>query len=109
MRIFKFTRFKAKTKINSQAKISAHHKKMRVGLFLATIVFGAVFYGLATANTPETEAIEPSDFNAGYLIDDSVFYNANTMTVDEIQAFLDERSPACDMWGNGTSHWTSIP
>ena len=101
MRIFKFTRFKAKTKINSQAKISAHRKKMRVGLFLATIVFGAVFYGLATANTPETEAIEPSDFNAGYLIDDSVFYNANTMTVDEIQAFLDERSPACDMWGTG--------
>ena len=84
-----------------QARVPRHHKTMRLGLIMATITFGGVFYGLATLNTPKTEAIEPSEFNAGYLIDDSVFYNANTMTVEEIQKLLDEKSPACDMWGTG--------
>lgn len=74
---------------------------MRIGLVLAVMMFGGVFYGLAVSRTPETEAIEPADFYAGYLIDDSVFYNPNTMTVEEIQSFLDEKSPACDMWGTG--------
>ena len=74
---------------------------MRIGLVLAAMMFGGVFYGLATMHTPETEAIEPSSFNAGYLIDDSVFYDSNTMTAVEIQKFLDDKSPACDMWGTG--------
>ena len=74
---------------------------MRIGLIFAAMMFGGVFYGLATIHTPETEAIEPSSFNAGYLIDDSVFYNPNTMTVAEIQKLLDDKSPACDMWGTG--------
>ena len=74
---------------------------MRIGLVLAAMVFGGVFYGLAVSHMPETEAIEPSSFNAGYLIDDSVFYNSNTMTVEEIQKLLDDKSPACDMWGTG--------
>lgn len=56
---------------------------------------------LQTLNTPITEAIEPSEFNAGYLIDDSVFYNPSTMTVAEIQKLLDDKSPVYDMWGTG--------
>ena len=74
---------------------------MRIGLFLAAIAFCAVFYGLALSRIPETEAIEPSSFDAGYLIDDSIFYDSNTMTAVEIQKFLDDKSPACDMWGTG--------
>lgn len=82
---------------------------MRIGLVLAAMVFGGVFYGLAVSHMPETEAIEPADFNAGYLIDDSVFYNPNTMTVEEIQSFLDEKSPACDMWGTGLISGRTYP
>ena len=74
---------------------------MRIGLFLAAIAFCAVLYGLALSRIPETEAIEPSSFDAGYLIDDSIFYDSNTMTAVEIQKFLDDKSPACDMWGTG--------
>ena len=102
MRTFKLKQFKAKTNIEkNQRRTPRHYKTMRIGLVLAAMMFGGVFYGLATMHTPETEAIEPSSFNAGYLIDDSVFYNANTMTVEEIQNFLDAKSPACDMWGTG--------
>lgn len=102
MNTFKLTQFKAKTNIEKdQGRTPRHYKTMRIGLVLAAMMFGGVFYGLATMHTPETEAIEPSEFNAGYLIDDSVFYNPNTMTAEEIQNFLDAKSPACDMWGTG--------
>ena len=102
MNTFKFERTKAKTNIEkNQGRTPRHYKTMRIGLVLAAMMFGGVFYGLAAMHTPETEAIEPSSFNAGYLIDDSVFYNPNTMTVAEIQKLLDDKSPACDMWGTG--------
>lgn len=99
MRTFKFTGFKAKT--NNRKRTPRHYKTMRIGLVLAAMMFGCVFYSLAALNTPASEAIESSEFNAGYLIDDSVFYNPNTMTAAEIQSFLDAKSPACDMWGTG--------
>lgn len=102
MRTFKSKQFKAKTKIpNAQRRFFTHSKTARTALILAASAFGMVFYGLAVSNTPISGAIEPSEFNAGYLIDDSVFYNSNTMTVEEIQAFLDVKSPVCDMWGSG--------
>lgn len=70
MNTFKFDNFKAKTNTEKTPK---SHKTMRIGLFLAAIAFCAVFYGLALSRIPETEAIEPSSFDAGYLIDDSIF------------------------------------
>ena len=102
MNTFKFERFKAKTNTEkNQGRTPRHYKTMRIGLVLAAMMFGCVFYSLAALNTPASEAIEPSEFNTGYLIDDSVFYNPNTMTAAEIQGFLDVKSPACDMWGTG--------
>ena len=76
---------------------------VKVVMCFAALAFLLVFYGLAVRNTPETEAVVATDFQAGRIIDDAVFYNANTMTVEEIQAFLDEKLPTCDMWGTGSS------
>lgn len=76
---------------------------VKVVMCFAALAFLLVFYGLAVRNTPETEAVIATDFQAGRIIDDAVFYNANTMTVEEIQAFLDEKLPTCDMWGTGSS------
>ena len=58
-----------------------------------------VFFGLAAKNAPESVAVKATDFNAGRIIDDELFYNPNTMTVEEIQAHLDKYSASCDMWG----------
>ena len=77
---------------------------MKVFMCFAALAFLCVFYGLAVYNTPKTDAtVQATDFVAGRIIDDAVFYNANTMTVEEIQAFLDEKLPTCDMWGTGSS------
>lgn len=74
-----------------------------ISLSLGTLAFLGVFYGLAFSNTPNTDAVKATDFNAGRIIDDAIFYNANSMTVEEIQKFMDEHLPVCDMWGTGSS------
>ena len=66
---------------------------------VAIAVFMGVFFGLAAKNAPQSMAVKATDFNAGRIIDDSVFYNPDTMTVEEIQAHLDKYSADCDMWG----------
>lgn len=63
--------------------------KNMFAMFLASI-FTAIFltnqsaFGLAT------------DFNAGRIIDDLVFYNSKTMTVSQIQTFLESKVTNCD-------------
>ena len=79
------------------------HRLLKLSSIAAVIAFLAVFYGLAIYNTPKSDAVKATDFNPGRIIDDAIFYNANTMTVEEIQQFMDQNLPTCDMWGTGSS------
>jgi len=45
-------------------------------------------------------ALSGSDWRAGRIMDDSVFYNKSSMSVDQIQEFLNSKVPTCDT--NGT-------
>ena len=66
----------------------------------ATAAFTAVFCTMALNSIPDSIAtIKATDFQAGRIIDDEIFYNSNTMTVSQIQAHLDKYLPECDMWG----------
>ena len=85
------------------------HRLLKLSSIVAIVSFLAVFYGLAIINTPESDAAKATDFNPGRIIDDVIFYNANTMTVDEIQQFMDSHLPACDMWGTGSSAGQGLP
>lgn len=75
------------------------HKLLRFSSIVAALVFVTVFFGLAVYNTPGTTAVKATDFQAGRIIDDEIFYNKDTMTVAEIQTFLNNKSVACDTWG----------
>ena len=46
-------------------------------------------------------------FNAGRIIDDTVFTNSNSMNVSQIQAFLNSKVSICDNWGTNGSTSTS--
>jgi len=48
------------------------------------------------ANTINASASSASDFNPGYIIDDAVFTNKNSMNVQQIQEFLNTMVPSCD-------------
>lgn len=75
------------------------HKLLQFSKIIAAIAFLVVFFGLAVKNTPDSTAIKATDFKAGRIIDDGIFYNSNTMTVADIQNFMDRTLPTCDMWG----------
>ncbi len=76
-------------------------KKLKsISIIGATAAFTAVFCMLAFGQIPSSDAaIRATDFKAGRIIDDEVFYNSKSMTVAQIQAHLDKYLPECDMWG----------
>lgn len=62
----------------------------------------------ATGISRTTHAVSATDFNAGNIIDDTVFYNKDTMSVSQIQSFLNSQIPSCDVWGTGPSGYGNL-
>jgi hypothetical protein len=48
-----------------------------------------------------THALSSSDFQAGRIIDDSIFFDSNSMGTSTIQSFLNSKVPTCDTWHTG--------
>lgn len=46
------------------------------------------------------EAVSGSQWRAGNIMDDSVFFDPNTMSANEIQAFMNSKVPSCDTNGS---------
>lgn len=67
------------------------------GIFFLSFV--AVVSVLAAAIITPQRALASSSWNAGRIIDDVVFTNANTMNIQDIQNFLNSKVPTCDTWG----------
>lgn len=61
------------------------------------IVFVCVGVGVAAQ---PAQAVTGSDWRAGRIIDDGIFYNKNAMNVDQIQQFLNAKVPVCDTQGS---------
>lgn len=77
------------------------------------VVVAVVAAGLVAVQAPQAaHALSGSEFNAGYIIDDSKFYDANAMSQAQIQAFLEANEQgACGnslclktFRGSSTSH-----
>lgn len=72
-------------------------KLLLLSLFLLSV-------GTLTAlSTPDTRAADARLFDAGKIIDDGIFTNTESMTVDEIQQFLNSKIISCDTNGSKTS------
>lgn len=67
--------------------------------FLITLSILSAFY----PQTQTVEAVTASDWKAGNIIDDIVFTDKSSMSVDQIQAFLNSKVPSCDTYGVKTS------
>ncbi len=57
---------------------------------------------LACVNNEQALAVTGANWVAGNITDDIVFYNNNSMTVSQIQDFLNSKVPTCDSWGAGS-------
>lgn len=63
-------------------------------------LIGVLYLGIALIYPAQSQALSGSDFNAGRIIDDEIFYNKDAMTTAQIQSFLNAKLPACDTNGN---------
>lgn len=48
----------------------------------------------------DAAAVTASDWQAGLIIEDSLFYDNNAMSVTEVQSFLNNKVSSCDTWGS---------
>lgn len=73
-------------------------RSRRLGRAVCTILALAVAVGaqLWPSATAPAAAVTASDWQAGNIIDDAVFYNGNTMTADQVQSFLAAKYAGCD-------------
>jgi len=51
----------------------------------------------------KTSAANSADWQAGRIIDDFIFTNSDSMSVQDIQNFLNSKIGTCDVWGTGTA------
>ena len=68
---------------------------------LLSLAFAIIAFAIIGAFPSKTFAVSASQWNAGNIIDDSVFYDSSSMSVDDIQNFLNRLVPSCDT--NGTA------
>ena len=64
-------------------------------LALPALLVASMLIGQTSAH-----GLSGSDFNAGNIIDDAIFYNSTAMSPQQIQDFLNSKVPVCDT--NGT-------
>lgn len=76
---------------------------LRVGYAALSFLF--VVSSLVGPIGPKATAAVATDWQAGSIISDSIFYDGSDMTVDQIQAFLNSKVPTCDTWGTQTSEY----
>jgi len=69
-------------------------KKRLVPTIAAVFVLGILLP--AVLPSQNTDALSGSQFNAGRIIDDAVFYNKNSMSASQIQSFLNSKVPTCE-------------
>jgi uncharacterized protein with LGFP repeats len=68
------------------------------GVVISTLVT-ALFVGveLTTAPAPTAAAATAANWDPGYIIDDSIFYDSTSMTASDVQAFLDVQVNRCQV------------
>lgn len=66
----------------------------RISVFLLVGITGALL--MLPQNGASAAVV---GFNAGHIIDDVVFTDSSSMSVQAIQNFLNSKVPACDTWG----------
>lgn len=70
-------------------------------IILTFVALVASFVTVTSVFTPQlASAVSASDFNAGRIIDDGVFFNGYDMSPSQIQQFFNAKVPTCDENGS---------
>lgn len=86
-------------------KISTIRNNSLKFLLILSLVFSIT---IPIIQSDKTAALSGSSFQAGNIIDSSLFYRTNAMTTSQIQSFLNSKVPSCDTNGTkNSSRWYS--
>ena len=66
-------------------------------LIKAVLALSVIVFIVLTPST--AQALDGSAWNAGKIIDDSIFYKKGDISPGDIQAFLNSKVATCDTWG----------
>jgi hypothetical protein len=81
--------------------------KLLFKALLFTTLLVALLVVFLVNHTGRSFALTGSNFQAGRIIDDAVFFNKNSMSANQIQAFLDSKVPSCDTNGEQPIYGTT--
>ncbi len=73
------------------------------------VLFLMVSFATFGIQPRDASALAGSDFQAGRIIDDGIFFNPNTIGINTIQDFLNSKVPACDTYGTQPSSHAGYP
>lgn len=65
-------------------------------IFKISILIVVTSLSIITLSSKTVDALTGTNFNPGLIIDDATFLNKNSMTVAQIQDFLNSKVPVCD-------------
>jgi hypothetical protein len=71
---------------------------MKLKYFFIPLIALAVSTSALIAMPQQSKAVSAADWKAGRIIDDAVFFNKDSMSVQQIQDFLNSKVPNCDRW-----------
>ncbi len=67
-------------------------QRVKLSFLLLVLVTATL---MAVVPAPKAQALSGSDFNAGRIIDDNIFFDSTTMSAQDIEAFLVSMVPSC--------------
>lgn len=70
---------------------------------LVFFALAVILFSVSLGGSVKVNALSGSEFQAGRIMDDSIFFNGNAMNPSQIQAFLNAKVPVCDTWHAGSS------
>ena len=65
------------------------------GVLAGLAIIATLAVGLSPVDPPAAVAADAADWDPGFIIDDSKFYDSNAMSAQDIQAFLDGKVTSC--------------
>ncbi|OGC47040.1 hypothetical protein A2886_03070 [candidate division WWE3 bacterium RIFCSPHIGHO2_01_FULL_42_13] len=69
-------------------------------ILISTLLIAGTLVAVAVSSIRQSGALSGSQWQAGKIISDGVFFSPNTMTVNSIQTFLNSKVPECDNDGS---------
>ncbi len=72
---------------------------MRIKILFLILAISSAIVSIGIVNPQKAHALSGSEFQPGRIIDDGIFFSGNSMSLQDVQNFLNAKVPVCDTNG----------